>query len=653
MRAAGAVLLLTVAGCDLNGAFLDYCHETGSCQCDSNGCCSVTTCGDDGLECCAGTACVQGQCVQQAATMQFSPGTVEFGRFPNLTQSPVVSVQLTNTGTADGATATAVTVTSGETSEFSIDTSACPTHLAAGASCTVKVQLTPATLGAKAASVKTEGSSGAPLQLSGVFGILVQVNFLGTQTTAVVSSPPGLVCTGSGCSAYFPAGTEVSLSVALPYGVTWGAPCPLPAGVCTLTLSSDTQVAATIQAPLVVDVTLPGVPTGYVQIDPGAIQCQGHCEVDVSGAVTLTALAINPIYSVGATVFQGWTGACAGSGAVCTLDVTSPTTTGLTLSDLNLAFITGPVSLSSLGSDGAGADLACNSSAPAGDGNFVAWVATSSRNPALLLAAATGWAPAPPSSPTALSLGDLTSARLWTPIGCPSCSDPPGYSIVTGANPDGTALSAADTCQDWTSSTGTAPVGTVGGMGYGWSVDLGATPVNCNGSAYIACFGAATAGLVLTVPPAAFFQDSGGYGLMFLSSPWIPSNGTAGGDAHCQADAVAAGLSGTFVAGSLEGVLGNGQVDSVFSEFVRTDGAYAASGFQYPNNVDAFGRGVVPATLSDSYLWAPNGSDQDCNEWTGGPGSVGGVLRFDVVVHFGLPPVNCTEAHRLYCYQSK
>jgi hypothetical protein len=641
-----AVFGVLVSGCDPDSDFAAYCAATSNCQCSGTGCCSVSVCGDGSLSCCPGFTCESGQCTAETVVLDLSPSRIDFGQYPDLAEPPAISVLMKNSGNIAGQSRISLQVSSGEPSEFQVDSSACPVTLEPGASCTLKVRLTPSSLGLKQATLQTTGA-GTPGVVTGVFGFHVGVNLSGVLLTTVQSSPAGMVCSGAACDGYFVGGISLSLTVASPYGVIWGPPCGTTTGVCAFTVTADSQVSATILPPLVVEVITPGTPSGYVQVEPGGLSCTGRCNLDVTGSVTLTALAL-PNGPSNATVFQGWTGACAGAGPVCTLDVTSATNTSVTLSDLNLAFVTGPVPLSTFGADGAGADAACNAAAGSAQ-NFVAWLATTTRNPAQLLGTSAGWVPTQNSfgyAPIARYVADITSARLGTYIPCASCFfEQP---IVTGANPDGTSLPGAENCQNWTSSTGTATVGGYAGLGYAWSVDLGASPIPCNGSALLACFGTDTSGVVLTVQPAALGYAQ--YGVTFLSSPWIPTGGTAGGDSHCQSDAVAAGLTGTFGASSI-----NPAFTSSFMWLVRSDGvnlgyiSYGAS----PSNVDGFGNGVIPTVLSDTYVWKSYEIDNNtCNLWTGGAGALGTVIRFDAPFA-SPPPVACTEAHRLFCTQTQ
>jgi Bacterial Ig-like domain (group 2) len=84
-------------------------------------------------------------------------------------------------------------------------------------------------------------------------GPVLTVNFLGTGTGNITSSPAGLSCasTAGTCSAGFVSGTPVTLT-ATPTGtstsVTWGN-CPTPSGlVCTIpSLTTSTVISATFQ----------------------------------------------------------------------------------------------------------------------------------------------------------------------------------------------------------------------------------------------------------------------------------------------------------------------------------------------------------------------------------------------------------------------
>ncbi|MCA1828590.1 MAG: hypothetical protein LC689_16830 [Myxococcales bacterium] len=144
----------------------------------------------------------------------------------------------------------------------------------------------------------------------------------------VTSSPAGLDCDSSQCSADFPEGTFVKLAAAASSGYRfdgWGSDCS-GSGDCTITISRDATVFANFvaqppppaQAHLTVSTTGSGTVTG------GGLSCGGSsstCDVLVAtgSQVTLTASPAN-----GAR-FAGWGGACSATSTTCKLTVQSDT----------------------------------------------------------------------------------------------------------------------------------------------------------------------------------------------------------------------------------------------------------------------------------------------------------------------------------------
>ncbi len=485
MKRVGLGCVLLLLACDPNAGFADYCALSGQCTCSGTDCCSVNVCGSDvGLDCCTGSVCLNGHCTADTAALSLSSNTLDLGRFPNVQTVPPQTITLTNTGVV---TATnlgfTLKVSSGTASEFLVDFSACPSELAPGASCPVTVGLTPQTLGQKQATFTATGNVGNVLSYStcnitGTVGELISIYIEPfVFSLAAQSSPAGLNC-NEGCnftggsSAYFAAGTVLTITVtglATGMAVSWTPPCNnLPGGGCTFTVSADAQLVGTAAPALTVELTTAGAQVTVV--DPGGQSCSGGtCGFIESGPVTLTVQSPEPF------VIEAWGGACSGTSQTCSLNVTLAATVTLSVSPPNNIFLTGPVALSTIGADGAGADTACHQAALGNRDTqpYVAWVATSTRNPASLLAAGSGWAISGTYPGdyilTARTIADITGPRLVSAI-------PPalGRAIATGANPDGTTLGMTETCQDWTSPSGTAPAGTSGGVGYAWSVDIGA-----------------------------------------------------------------------------------------------------------------------------------------------------------------------------------
>ena len=88
-----------------------------------------------------------------------SPSTLNFDKVQVEETSSVMSVTLTNAGT-DTLTFTGVTFTGTNAGSFQSPANTCTTSLAAGASCTIDVTFTPATLGSLSANMKVNDMTG-------------------------------------------------------------------------------------------------------------------------------------------------------------------------------------------------------------------------------------------------------------------------------------------------------------------------------------------------------------------------------------------------------------------------------------------------------------------------------------------------------------
>jgi len=145
----------------------------------------------------------------------------------------------------------------------------------------------------------------------------------------VTSSPAGIDCETSSCSADFASGTTVTLTPAPASGygfAGWGTDCS-GAGGCTLSVSKDATVYANFvaQAPpppalvhLTAAVSGPGTVTG-AGLDCG--ESTTKCDVTVPGGSTVTLTAS----AGGGTRFTGWGGACSGASSTCKLTLQSDT----------------------------------------------------------------------------------------------------------------------------------------------------------------------------------------------------------------------------------------------------------------------------------------------------------------------------------------
>lgn len=132
-------------------------------------------------------------------------------------------------------------------------------------------------------------------------------------TGRVTSVPSGLDC-ADGCSGFFEAGAQVTLTAAPGAGFElrrWEGACSGSSPSCTVTMSQARSVTARFQRPgIPLDVSLEGDGVGTVTSDPAGIDCGVECSAgfDSGEQVTLTAAPAE------GSVFQGWGGACAAAG---------------------------------------------------------------------------------------------------------------------------------------------------------------------------------------------------------------------------------------------------------------------------------------------------------------------------------------------------
>jgi hypothetical protein len=161
----------------------------------------------------------------------------------------------------------------------------------------------------------------APQSVSATFtssSFNLTVSSSGTGTGAVSESPAGTGC-GAGCYSYA-TGTAVTLTATPASGSTfagWGGACS-GTGACTLTISSNESVTATFNQNLL-DLTFStsGNGSGSVAVTPAGAICGSDCYSYAPGtSVTLTATPTS------GSTFEGWSGACSGTG-VCNLVMTT------------------------------------------------------------------------------------------------------------------------------------------------------------------------------------------------------------------------------------------------------------------------------------------------------------------------------------------
>lgn len=154
--------------------------------------------------------------------------------------------------------------------------------------------------------------------------LTVQKN--GTGSGTVTSSPAGIDC-GASCSASYAVGTSITLTAQAAGGSTfagWSGGGCSGTGNCTLTLNAATTVTATFNTTpsnYTLTVTTSGTGSGSVDSSPSGIACGATCSASFAAAtqVTLTATTMQ------GSTFGGWSGACSGSVATCTVSMNAAT----------------------------------------------------------------------------------------------------------------------------------------------------------------------------------------------------------------------------------------------------------------------------------------------------------------------------------------
>jgi endoglucanase len=144
----------------------------------------------------------------------------------------------------------------------------------------------------------------------------------GTGSGTVVSSSGGITC-GSTCSASYANGTVVTLTAAAATGSTWGGwsgACTGTASTCVLTMSAARSVTAAFQSGgYTLTVAKGGTGTGRVVSTAGGIDCGTACS-KIFTADTIVTLTATPD---GGSTFAGWSGACTGTAATCTVTMSA------------------------------------------------------------------------------------------------------------------------------------------------------------------------------------------------------------------------------------------------------------------------------------------------------------------------------------------
>lgn len=627
---------LALAGCQFQQQFEEYCLDTGFCQCTEGVCCAEfgQECGS--LGCCDGMYCGPSGLCEGSVHLVFDPPTLELRADDVGVAPPPAHVRLSNLGQRT-ATNLALRVDPDIKTEIRVDFTGCGRELASGESCDIRVSYTPTTPERlQVQLVASSAGNGASALVSAITGVRLSLEYQRVWQGSIHSDPGGINCPDVSCEMYVVRGTSVRLYDDGVPGVrgTVGPPCgDLP---CTVTVDDDLSLSAKLVPFLTVE--RKGIPGSNFLVNSRYCSDFAGCSYALSGR---TEIALD-----GLSVVPWTTGPCANQEPGCILDLQDPVTVEVEFQPLNRIWLAGPIRPVDVGPGGAEADIRCNGG--------IAWLFTSTRDPRTALAASRGWSVGDVGWPFIDRLSDVVSGRVQSrPV---LGSDAP---IISGLQPGGALPRPADVCNDFASSSGTMVAGSSGLGGIAWYHDEGRPPLGCTEEGYVICF--APGSPVRVLPP---YQDRR---LAFLSQPWIPAGGVTSADAFCQAQAIAAGLSGTYRA--LLASTGG----SAINRFVVPSGRGwrtvtgvrleppwgATSSFPVTPYLNATADGGIVLSTGDAstgtLVWSDEASTSDldtCLSWAGGASRTGRVRRPE-----GPGPsttrVSCGTAQRLVCLQDE
>jgi hypothetical protein len=152
----------------------------------------------------------------------------------------------------------------------------------------------------------------------------VTVAKAGTGSGTVASSPSAINC-GSTCSATIASGTSLGLSATPAAGSAftgWSGACTGTGG-CALVVNSNKSLTATFATTTATTYALTlsktGTGAGTVTSSPTGISCGTDCTQSYASGTTVT---LTTAAGTGSK-FTGWSGACTGTGATCTVSMTA------------------------------------------------------------------------------------------------------------------------------------------------------------------------------------------------------------------------------------------------------------------------------------------------------------------------------------------
>jgi len=161
-------------------------------------------------------------------------------------------------------------------------------------------------------------------------GLPLDVTLAGTGAGRVTSSPAGISCTSGTCSSSYVSGTSVKLTAAATAGSTflgWSGNCTGTSSTCTVKVSVARTVTASfgLGTYYTVKLSKSGASYGAVTATEPALTCGSGCSSKSALVLRSTSVTFTAQANAGRR-FAGWSGACKGTVATCTVSVTAAKT---------------------------------------------------------------------------------------------------------------------------------------------------------------------------------------------------------------------------------------------------------------------------------------------------------------------------------------
>jgi hypothetical protein len=300
----------------------------------------------------------------------------------------------------------------------------------------------------------------------------------------------------------------------------------------------------------------------------------------------------------------------------------------------------------------AGADQICADRArDAGlPGTFVAYLSTSTVNANDRLTGARGWYRVD-GAPVVDTVADIANNAMILPPRL----DEHGNDLVStsGYVTTGTFNGTVNaSCSDYTDPNGIANVGVASFTANSFSNQ---NFVPCSEPTRLYCF-QTDYSIPITFTPAE------GRAAFLSAAPFTPSSGIATADAICSSEALAAGLTGTFLALLPTSMPAANRFDTTGAMWVRRDGiALARTAAELMSGVLIAPLNVTAAGVYDDHLvitggyapTAPVDPLRTCDGWTNAAG--GNALGYAVASNasaFTHTTADCMVAQRVYCLEN-